>query len=155
MRKTVNRTVKGSKAPKNYTLEERAKAVMLYRTNKNISLTATKFGISRPTLMKWLKEFPDIEAVDPATSAACVRAIEDASAIRLAFLREHYDNMSTVIRKGIKRADQLIENADNLGSVVNAIERLSTIIKDFTPAEDVNPTSTTINLLQQTLNNNS
>jgi transposase-like protein len=131
--------------------KKKAKAVMYYRSCKNTAETARKFGVSRRTIARWIEEYPDIVAVSPEAANAYARAIEDASAIRLAFLREHYDGLSTVIRKAITRAEKLIDKADSLGSVVNAIERLSAVIKDFTPAEDANAGGTTINLLQQTI----
>lgn len=126
-------------------------AVILAQETGNIAETAKKVGVSRPTLRAWIAEFKDSKVADTKVSKAVVRAIEDASAIRQAFLREHYDSLSEVIRKAISRADELIPKADNLGSIVNAIERLANVIKEFTPADEANPTSTTINLLQQTI----
>ena len=125
---------------------------MHYRTCNDVKKTAVKYGVSMRTVQRWAKEYTDVVAVSTQTSEAYTRAIEDASAIRLAFLREHYDGLSDVIRKAITRASLLIENADTLGSVVNAIERLSSVIKDFSPADDANSGQTTINLLQQTIN---
>lgn len=141
---------KGGKYERHDT-EYRAKAVRLAQESGNITETAKRMGISRPTLRTWIQEFSVPKVVDPVTANAVAKAIEDASAIRQAFLREHYDSLSEVIRKAISRADELIPKADNLGSIVNAIERLANVIKEFTPADEANPTSTTINLLQQTI----
>ena len=148
MAKNVKATAK-----KKHDTEYRAKAVRLARESGNVTETAKRMGISRRTLQHWMAEFAEPRPVDPETSKAVARAIEDASAIRQAFLREHYDALSGVIRKAISRADELIPAADSLGSVVNAIERLANIVKDFTPADEANPTGTTINLLQQTIDN--
>ena len=131
--------------------KKKARAVMYYRACNNSAETARKFGVSRRTIARWIEEYPDVVAVSPEAANAYARAIEDASAVRLAFLREHYDDLSDVIKKAIARASLLIDKADTLGSVVNAIERLSAVIKDFTPADDANAGQTTINLLQQTL----
>ncbi len=139
----------GKKSP--YDAEYRAKAVRLYQETGNLTEAARRMKVSRPTLRAWIQDCSTPKAVDPETSRAVARAIEDASAIRQAFLREHYDALSEVIRKGIKRADNLIEQADNLGSVVNALEKLAGIVKDFAPVEEANPVNNTINLLQQTV----
>lgn len=136
---------------KRHDTEYRIKAVRLAQESGNVTETAKRMNISRRTLQHWIAEFATPQPVDPETSRAVARAIEDASAIRQAFLREHYDAMSEVIRKGIARADTLITSADSLGAVVNALEKLSTIIKDFTPADEANPINQTINLLQQTI----
>ena len=131
--------------------KKKTQAVMYYRNCNNATETARKFGVSRRTIERWIEKYPDIVAISPEAANAYARAIEDASAVRLAFLREHYDGLSNVIKKAITRASSLIDKADSLGSVVNAIERLSAVIKDFTPAEDANTGGTTINLLQQTI----
>lgn len=134
-----------------FSVNFKTNAVLLARESGNITETSKKVGVSRPTLRTWIAEFENSMAADPKVSDAAVRAIEDASAIRQKFLCEHYDSLTTVIRKAISRADELIPKADNLGSIVNAIERLANVIKEFTPADEANPTSTTINLLQQTI----
>lgn len=133
-----------------YDAEYRAKAVRLYQESGNLAEAARRMRISRPTLRAWIQESSIPKVIDPVTSNAVARAIEDASAIRQRFLREHYDALSVVIKKGIKRADELISKADNLGSVVNALEKLAGIVKDFAPIEENTP-ATTINLLQQTI----
>ncbi|MBE6298654.1 MAG: transposase [Bacteroidales bacterium] len=136
---------------KEYRRAEKIKAVMDYRSTGNLTLAAKNAGCNRNALRRWIEEFSDVEAVDACTSNAYVRAIENFEAVRLTFLREHYDALSEVIQKGIAKADELIVHSTKLTDVVTAIKELSSIIKEFTPSDETNP-GTTINLLQQTVN---
>lgn len=148
MKKSVKKETSGK--PANYSREERLRAVMLYRETGNLSQTAKQVGISRVTMGAWIKEFDDIRTVDAATSAACVRAIEDASAIRQKFLAEHYSGLTRLINKAITRLETLIDNSESIPAINNALENAANIIKDFTPVEDKS-TGIQVNLLQQSI----
>lgn len=151
MPKSVKKSVKQKPGKKGFSEEEKMRAVIRYKDCGNLSLVAREVGISRVALSSWIKEYQYLTKYDSAASQACAKAIERASEVRETFLKEHYSAISGVIKKGLDKADELIDNANTLNSVVLAIEKLAAIIRDFTPRDnDDNPA--TINLLQQTVN---
>ena len=155
---------------------KKAKAIADYRLSGNVSAVARKYDIARTTLLRWLKEYEgfnfdqldsdaaesDITAETAAvvryiekTSDATVRAIEQATATRQEFLQQHYSSISTLFSALLAKMTAELNDETkhpSLRDQAAAFTALTNFVKEFSPTEEQG--TTTINLLQQTVNKN-
>lgn len=143
----------------------RRKAVQDYKLNGNASAIARKYGVARSTFLAWLPIYSnDFLCDNDIITDACVSAIEKTSeaviqsiysnnATRQQFLEEHYAEIGNAISANIRAISQRLKKPDNIPmrDLAASLNALSGIIKEFLPVEEQG--STTINLLQQTINN--
>lgn len=165
MRKSVGKTVGKKKKKKLYDDEFKKFVVQEYVNSGNASEISRKHDIARCTLLEWVKYYSNIttnsEAVSQAciqaiekTSDAAVRSIEQATATRQEFLQQHYAGVSTLFSALLtKMTNELNDKTKHpsLRDQAAALTALVNFVKEFTPTEEQG--TTTINLLQQTVNN--
>ena len=141
------------------------KAIADYYKTGNASAVARKYGVARSTFLAWLPAIQrNIESPTPETtaavvhaieqtSAAAVRSIEQATATRQEFLQQHYAGVSRLFTALItKMTNELNDETKHpsLRDQAAALTALTNFVKEFTPTEEQG--TTTINLLQQTVN---
>lgn len=150
---------------------KKAKAIADYRLSGNVSAVARKHKIARTTLLRWLKEYEgkNLDHIDsdtdsnPETAAvvnyinkttdAAVRSIEAESLTRQEFLQQHYAGVSTLFSALITKMTAELNDKEkhpSLRDQAAALTALVNFVKEFTPTEEQG--TTTINLLQQTVN---
>lgn len=144
--------------------EEKMLAVQEYKANGNASAIARKYGVARTTFLAWLPLFSDtpvsnnivtqatVKAIGE-TSQAVVRSIDQATATRQEFLQQHYAGVSTLFSALITKMTKELSDDNkhpSLRDQAAALTALVNFIKEFTPTEEQG--TTTINLLQQTVN---
>jgi transposase-like protein len=165
MKKSVGKTVGKKKKKKLYDDEFKKFVVQEYINSGNASEISRKHDIARCTLLEWVKYYSNIttnsEAVSQAciqaivkTSDAAVRSIEQATATRQEFLQQHYAGVSTLFSALLtKMTNELNDETKHpsLRDQAAALTALVNFVKEFTPTEEQG--ATTINLLQQTVNN--
>ena len=141
------------------------KAIAEYQSSGNASAVARKYGIARSTLLTWLSLLNDIPTDTPeatqavvkaieTTSAAAVRSIEQAAATRQEFFAQHYAGLSDAFSHTLKAiTDRVKDKPDTIPTrdLAAIFTALTNFAKEFTPVEEQG--TTTINLLQQTVNN--
>ena len=164
MKKSVGKIVGKKKKKKLYDDEFKKFVVQEYINSGNASEVSRKHDIARCTLLEWVKYYSNIttnsEEVKSAciqaiekTSDAAVRSIEQATATRQEFLQQHYAGVSTLFSALITKMTKEL-NDDNkhpsLRDQAAALTALVNFVKEFTPTEEQG--TTTINLLQQTVN---
>lgn len=141
------------------------KAIAEYRETGNASAIARKYGVARSTFLAWLPVVSHkietdshvttqavVKAIEK-TSDAAVRSIEQATATRQEFLQQHYAGVSTLFSALItKMTAELKDDTKHpsLRDQAAALTALVNFVKEFTPTEEQG--TTTINLLQQTVN---
>lgn len=140
------------------------RAIAEYKNTGNISAVTKKYNISRPTFYAWLKELSDFTPTTPqaaqaivsaiqTTTNATVRSIEQAAATRQEFLKEHYAGVSTLFSALLSKMTAELNDENkhpSLRDQASALTALINFVKEFTPTEEQG--TTTINLLQQTVN---
>lgn len=164
MKKGVGKIVGKKKKKKLYDDEFKKFVVQEYMNSRNASEVSRKHDIARCTLLEWVKYYSNIttnsEAVSQATvkaiektSDAAVRSIEQATATRQEFLQQHYAGVSTLFSALIAKMTKELNDETkhpSLRDQAAALTALVNFIKEFTPTEEQG--TTTINLLQQTVN---
>lgn len=141
------------------------KAIAEYRETGNASAIARKYGVARSTFLAWLPVVSHkietdshvttqavVKAIEK-TSDAAVRSIEQATATRQEFLQQHYAGVSTLFAALINKMTNELNDATkhpSLRDQAAALTALTNFVKEFTTEEQG---TTTINLLQQTVNN--
>lgn len=165
MKKGVGKTVGKKKKKKLYDDEFKKFVVQEYMNSGNASEVSRKHDIARPTLLEWVKYYSNITTSSAAVSQACiqaiektsdaaVRSIEQATVTRQEFLQQHYAGVSTLFSALVTKMTKEL-NDDNkhpsLRDQAAALTALINFVKEFTPTEEQG--TTTINLLQQTVNN--
>lgn len=143
------------------------RAIAEYQRTGNASAIARKYGVARSTFLAWLPAITNtIETNTPEathaivhaiekTSAAAVRSIEQATATRQEFLQQHYARVNTLFSTLLdKMTTELCDENKHpsLRDQAAALTALINFVKEFTPTEEQG--TTTINLLQQTVNKN-
>lgn len=144
--------------------EEKMLAVQEYKTNGNASAIARKYGVARTTFLAWLPLFSDtpvsndivtqatVKAIEE-TSQAVVRSIDQATATRQEFFAQQYLGFSEAFSYTLKAITTRVKDKPDsiptrdLAAIFTA---LTNFAKEFTPVEE--QSTTTINLLQQTVN---
>lgn len=163
MKKSVGKTV-GKKKKKLYDDEFKNIVVQEYVTTGNASEIARKHNIARCTLLEWVKYYGTIKTSNDAISQACINAIEktsdaavcsikQAAATRQEFLQQHYAGVSTLFSALLSKMTAELNDENkhpSLRDQAAALTALINFVKEFTPAEEQG--TTTINLLQQTIN---
>jgi transposase-like protein len=164
MKKSVGKIVGKKKKKKQYDDEFKKFVVQEYINSGNASEVSRKHDIARCTLLEWVKYYSNIttnsEAVSQAciqaiekTSDAAVRSIEQATATRQEFLQQHYAGVSKLFSALLtKMTNELNDETKHpsLRDQAAALTALINFVKEFTPTEEQG--TTTINLLQQTVN---
>jgi transposase-like protein len=165
MKKGVGKTVGKKKKKKLYDDEFKKFVVQEYMNSGNASEVSRKHDIARPTLLEWVKYYSNITTSSAAVSQACiqaiektsdaaVRSIEQATATRQEFLQQHYAGVSTLFSALITKMTKELSDDNkhpSLRDQAAALTALVNFVKEFTPTEEQG--TTTINLLQQTVNN--
>lgn len=163
MKKSVGKTV-GKKKKKLYDDEFKKFVVQEYINTGNASEIARKHDIARCTLIEWVKYYSTITTSSEAVSQACihaiektsdaaVRSIEQATATRQEFLQQHYAGVSTLFSALLSKMTAELNDEKkhpSLRDQAAALTALINFVKEFTPTEEQG--TTTINLLQQTVN---
>ena len=163
MKKSVGKIV-GKKKKKLYDDEFKKFVVQEYMNSGNASGVARKHDIARCTLLEWVKYYSNITTSSAAVSQACiqaiektsdaaVRSIEQATATRQEFLQQHYAGVSTLFSALITKMTKELSDDNkhpSLRDQAAALTALVNFVKEFTPTEEQG--TTTINLLQQTVN---
>lgn len=161
MKKNRQKTVKR----KPITEETKRNAVLEYHNTGNASATARRFGVARTTLLSWIPVYTDIAIHNERLTTASVQAIErtslavvdsirQASATRQEFYQQHFHEVSILFSQLLQGMSSKLDNTQNPPSLRDqaaALTALTNFVKEFLPAEDQG--TTTINLLQQTINN--
>lgn len=176
MKKSVGKIV-GKKKKKQYDDEFKISVVQEYMHSGNASEVSRRHNIARCTLLEWVKYYSNEAAIKSVkslglnttsseeiksacvqaiekTSDAAVRSIEQATATRQEFLQQHYAGVSTLFSTLItKMTNELNDETKHpsLRDQATALTALVNFVKEFTPTEEQG--TTTINLLQQTVNN--
>lgn len=164
MKKGVGKTVGKKKKKKLYDDEFKKFVVQEYMNSGNASEVSRKHDIARPTLLEWVKYYSNITTSSAAVSQACiqaiektsdaaVRSIEQATATRQEFLQQHYAGVSTLFSALITKMTKELSDDNkhpSLRDQAAALTALVNFVKEFTPTEEQG--TTTINLLQQTVN---
>ena len=146
--KEDNRNKRGS-----YTRAQKMEAVrILVENSYNYSKTSKITGASRCSLNNWrllyAKEF---------TSSAAVQTIAESvemsmSRAKTAYINKHFNSMSELAEKAIKRAIKLVEEEDDLSKVNDTIKAISGFMSKLTGnEEDEAKKGDTYNLIQQTI----
>lgn len=165
MKKSVGTTVGKKKKKKQYDDEYKKHVVREYMNSGNASEISRQYNIARCTLLEWIKYYSTIEADSEEvkyacvhaieqTSAAAVRSIEQATATRQEFLQQHYAGVSTLFSALVTKMTKELSDDNkhpSLRDQAAALTALVNFVKEFTPTEEQG--TTTINLLQQTVNN--
>lgn len=163
MKKSVGKTI-GKKKKKLYDDEFKKFVVQEYINTGNASEIARKHDIARCTLIEWVKYYSTITTSSEAVSQACihaiektsdaaVRSIEQATATRQEFLQQHYAGVSTLFSALLSKMTAELNDEKkhpSLRDQAAALTALINFVKEFTPTEEQG--TTTINLLQQTVN---
>lgn len=163
MKKSVGKTV-GKKKKKLYDDGFKHIVVQEYINTGNASGIARKHGIARCTLLEWVKYYSTIKTSNDAISQACinaiektsdaaVRSIEQATATRQEFLQQHYAGVNTLFSALLSKMTAELNDENkhpSLRDQAAALTALINFVKEFTPTEEQG--TTTINLLQQTVN---
>ena len=141
------------------------KAIAEYRETGNASAIARKYGVARSTFLAWLPVVSHkidtdshvttqavVKAIEK-TSDAAVRSIEQATATRQEFFAQHYAGLSDALSHTLKAiTDRVKDKPDTIPTrdLAAIFTALTNFAKEFTPVEEQG--TTTINLLQQTVN---
>ena len=171
MNKSIQKGVQSSRKKKKPPVYDEVFKAMVVREClelQNVKRTASKYGIARGTLLSWMQQLSEtniyvhnervttktIEAIEK-TSDAVVRSIERAAATREEFIKEHYADLSDAFRYNIKAiTDRLRDNPQGIPfrDLASCLTAITGMVKEFLPVEE--QSTTQINLLQQTINNN-
>jgi transposase-like protein len=154
----------GRKKKRLYDDEFKKFVVREYINSGNASEIARRHDIARCTLLEWVKYYGTITTTNESVAHACVaaiektsnaavRSIEQATATRQEFLQQHYAGVSELFSALLTKMTAELNDETkhpSLRDQAAALTALINFVKEFTPTEEQG--TTTINLLQQTVN---
>lgn len=138
---------KDDKSIKEYTPDERLKAVLLAR-QVGTAQAARILGISRTTLTYWVKITPEEEARNTPLREIEMQVQRDIINNTDKFLEEHYNALNKLFRLTLEKAsDDIKKNNIKAWQAIAIAEKIANIIKTMSVTEVTHNTQVN-NLLQ-------
>ena len=127
---------------KQYTPEDKLRAVMMYRECGSLAQVARVTGFPRTTIKQWNEAFDEIpkETSIEVIEAEVVQHVADA---KREFLNQHYKPLSEAFGTAVKNLlDDMKLNPPTALAAVTIAEKVANIIKLFSTAETTGAANT-------------